>query len=55
MPFGGFARDLQRVRTHEDDVSGLDVVDVRGAVVHPAVEQVHVAEELVDEGVAGWS
>ncbi len=45
----GLALNLQQVRAHVDQVSRGGIVDSWGFLVNPAVEQVHIAEEVVNE------
>src|SRR5579872_252939 len=45
--------NLEQMRPHKDDITAERFVDVGCAVVHAAVEQIHVAEEIVDEWSGG--
>ena len=52
-PAIGMALNFQQVRPHIDQISRLSFLDGGGFVVHAAVEQVHAAEKVVNEGRVG--
>src|SRR5690349_8184944 len=42
-------RDIHRVRADEDQLPGLLAVDIRRSVVHAAVEEIDVTQEVINE------